>query len=37
MAKGSGIDATPRNRQPGARSIFKAAVTVASAAAVGGM
>ena len=36
-AKVGGIDATPRHRQPGARSIFKVAATVASAAAVGGM
>ena len=37
MAKGVGINATPRNRQPGARSSFKASVTVVSSAAVVGV
>ena len=37
MAKGGGINEIQRNRQPGARSSFKDAVTVASVAAVGGM
>ena len=37
MAKGVGINATPRNRQTGSHSSFKASFTVASADAVGGM